>query len=82
MREHLAIIGVVTAFAGVALRLLARYRPGTRSPWLNTLGTGVVALGIAAIALTREGLWWSISSICFAVVAIVLIASALWRMTR
>ncbi len=82
MSGHILTIGVGTAVLGIVLRLVARYRATARSAWLNTLGTGVVALGFGAIALSREGLWWSISSIAFAIVAIVLIAIALLHMHR
>jgi hypothetical protein len=46
-----------------------------RPPWVPRLGLALGALGLAVLANTQRarGISWSISSICFSVVAIVLI---------
>ena len=50
-----------------------RRAPFARAVWAPRLGLALGALGIAVLATTRAGLGWSISSICFALIAIVLL---------
>lgn len=71
-------LGAVTFVAGAALWFAAggRFgapRPGDRPPWLPRLGLALGALGLSVLASTRAGVSWAISSICFSIVAIVLL---------
>ena len=80
-------LGLLTFLTGAVLWFLtgATFGPGrarpTRDPaaptsrpaWAPRLGLALGALGIAVLATTRAGLAWSISSICFALIAIVLL---------
>jgi hypothetical protein len=76
-------IGIITFVAGIALWYRSQSAPGRGPPWLGRLGLGAGALGISTLAMTQPGLSWTISSICFSIVAIVLlgyvIAEALRR---
>jgi hypothetical protein len=50
--------------------------------WLARLGLGIAALGIATGATVARGIGWSISAICFALIAIVLIVTVLAEQLR
>jgi len=66
-------IGIVTFLVGCALWYRSR-RSGARFPArITRLGLGTGALGLGALAMTQPGMFWIISSICFSIVAIVLI---------
>ena len=67
-------IGIVTFVAGVGLWYRTQRAPGRGPPWLGRLGLGAGALGISTLAMTQPGLSWTISSICFSIVAIALLA--------
>ena len=71
-------LGIVTFVVGAILWFLtgARFagpRIRSRPPWVPRLGGALSALGISTMASTRPGVSWSISSICFALIAIVLL---------
>lgn len=71
-------LGIITFLAGAILwfRTGATFSaPGhaARPPWVPRLGVALGAFGISTMASTRTGVSWSISSICFAIVAIVLL---------
>ena len=71
-------LGIVTFLTGAILWFLtgARFagpRFARRPPWVPRLGTALAALGVSTMASTRPGVSWSISSICFALIAIVLL---------
>ena len=67
-------IGIVTFVAGVGLWYRTQRAPGRGPPWLGRLGLGAGALGMSTLAMTQPGLSWTISSICFSIVAITLLA--------
>ena len=72
-------LGAITFLAGAALWWAAggRFRApvaGSRPPWIPRLGLALGALGLSVLASTRPGLSWAVSSICFSLVAIVLLA--------
>ena len=76
------IVGSVTFVAGAALWFFTRPEedaavPPTRPEWVPRLGLALIALGLSTLASTRRGVGWSISSICFSVIAIVLIVMVL-----
>jgi hypothetical protein len=50
--------------------------------WVMRLAAGLTALGLSTLARTQEGLAWSISSICFSLIAIILIGSVVLEMLR
>lgn len=70
-------LGIVTFVAGAVLwfvtgtasgRAMGRY-----APWVPRLGLALAALGLSVLGSTRTGISWDISSICFSVIAIVLL---------
>jgi hypothetical protein len=67
-------IGLATLAAGVALLVTTRRERADVPPWTPRLALAVTALGLATLAATRPGLAWSISSISFSLIAIVLLA--------
>ena len=63
-----------TLLIGAALLWLASRRERSRIPrWVPSLAIAIGALGLSVAASSRPGIGWSISSICFSVIAIVLI---------
>ena len=63
-----------TLLIGAALLWLASRRERSRVPrWVPSLAIAIGALGLSVAASSRPGIGWSISSICFSVIAIVLI---------
>ena len=72
-------LGAITFLAGAALWWTAGGRfgapaAGARPPWLPRLGLALGAPGLSVLASTRPGRSWAVSSICFSIVAIVLLA--------
>ena len=72
-------IGATTFLVGAALWFAVGGRFGAPEgrggpTWLPRLGLALGALGLSVLASTRPGLSWAISSICFSIVAIVLLA--------
>jgi hypothetical protein len=69
----------------VAGALLWRYaaKPGRRGPpWLGRLGLAMGSLGLGTLAMTQRGLGWTISSICFSLIAIIYLVSVLYEQLR
>ena len=75
-------LGVLLLAGGGLLLVTARRERGLVPPWVPRLATAILALGISALATTQRGLGWSISSICFSLIAIILIATVLRELTR
>jgi hypothetical protein len=71
------VVGAVTFVAGAALWFFTRRRPvdDPRAPGasLPRIGIAAAALGLSVLASSQPGLGWSISSICYSLVAIVLL---------
>jgi hypothetical protein len=69
---RLALAG--TLVVGAILLWIASRRERAKVPnWVPVLAVALGALGLSTAASTRQGLGWSISSICFSIIAIVLI---------
>jgi hypothetical protein len=66
-------IGLITLVAGGALWFSARRERAHVPPWLPRLAVAIVALGLGTLAATEPGFWWSLSSISFSLIAIVLL---------
>jgi hypothetical protein len=68
-------LGVGTFVAGAVLWWMAAQttRGHAWPPWVRRLGLALLSLGFATLAQTQSGLVWRVSSICFSVVAIVLL---------
>jgi hypothetical protein len=75
-------IGIVTFVVGVGLWYRSQLAPGRGPPWLGRLGLGAGALGVSTLAMTQDGLAWTISSICFSLVAIALLGAVIVEALR
>ena len=75
------IVGSVTFVAGAVLWFLSRRgtaaRPPATASMLPRLGVALAALGLSTLASAQPGVAWSVSSICFSLVALVLIVTIL-----
>jgi hypothetical protein len=73
----------VTLLVGAALLWVASRRERRRvPPWVPTLAVAIASLGVSTAASTQPGIAWSISSICFSIIAIVLIIVVLRAILR
>jgi len=64
----------VTLVVGAALLWLASRREQSRVPrWVPTLALALASLGVSVAVASQPGIGWSISSICFSLIAIILI---------
>lgn len=75
-------IGILTLLGGVALWVAARREREEVPRWFQRVAVGVVALGVSTLVATRTGLAWSLWSIAFSLVAIVLLGSVIWENLR
>ena len=72
-----------TLIVGALLLWFASRREQSRvPPWVPTLAIAIASLGISVAVATQPGLGWSISSICFSLIAIVLILVVIREMLR
>ena len=72
-----------TLLLGATLLWFASRRERSRVPgWVSILAIAIAALGVSVGAASRPGIGWSISSICFSVIAIVLILVVLRDLLR
>jgi len=77
------LVLAATLVAGGILLWFASRRERTRVPrWVPTLAVAIGALGISTAAASQPGLGWSISSICFSLIAIILIVTVIRDMLR
>lgn len=72
-------LGIVTFLAGSLLFAWTRRRP---DPTPQRLALALAALGLAILASTQPGLWWSVAAIGFATTAIVLLIRVLQASVR
>ena len=75
-------IGLLTFGAGIALWLSARQERAHVPAWMPRLAIAIAALGLSTLAATRDGLGWSVSSISFSVIAIVLLLTVIRETLR
>jgi hypothetical protein len=69
-------LGIITFLAGALLLARTSARPAAGAARRH-LALGLGALGLATLASTQPGPWWSVSAISFSIVAIVLLALVL-----
>jgi peptidoglycan/LPS O-acetylase OafA/YrhL len=67
-----------TLIVGAALLWFTSRRERSRVPqWVPTLAVAIASLGISVAVASRPGIGWSISSICFSLIAIILIVTVI-----
>jgi hypothetical protein len=77
------LVLAATLLVGAILLWFASRRERARVPrWVPTLAIAIGALGISTAAASQPGLGWSISSICFSLIAIILIFIVIREMLR
>ena len=77
------LVLAATLVVGAILLWFASRRERTRVPrWVPTLAIAMGALGISTAAASQPGLGWSISSICFSLIAIILIVTVIRDLLR
>ena len=77
------LVLAATLVVGAILLWFASRRERTRVPrWVATLAVAIGALGLSTAAASQPGLGWSISSICFSLIAIILIVTVIRDMLR
>ena len=69
-------VGIATFLAGALLLAWSRCQPAAPATGRH-LALGLGALGLATMASTQPGPWWSVSAISFSLIAIVLLALVL-----
>ena len=70
-------IGIVTFVAGMVLLASTRREGVTLPAWAPRLAVAVTALGLGTLASTQPGVRWSVSSIAFSLIAIILLLSVI-----
>jgi peptidoglycan/LPS O-acetylase OafA/YrhL len=72
-----------TLLVGAILLYFAARREKERVPkWVPTLAVAIAALGISTAAASQPGVGWSVSSICFSLIAIILIVTVIRDILR
>lgn len=66
-------IGLVTVAIGLTLVVTSRLERDAVPAWLPRLAIAITALGAGTLASTRPGVGWSLSSISFSLIAIILL---------
>ena len=74
-------LGIATFVAGAVLLALARRRPAATAT-AQRLALALAALGLATMASTQAGVWWSVGAIGFSTFAIVLLIRVLQASMR
>ena len=73
----------LTLLVGAALLwVVSKRERGKTPPWVPTLAVAIAALGLSTAASTQVGVAWSISSICFSLIAIILILLVIREILR
>ena len=66
----------------IALWLASRHEKSRVPKWVPTLAVAIGALGLSTAAASQPGIAWSISSICFSLIAIILILLVIREILR
>ena len=75
-------IGIITLVAGLTLLVSTRVEREHVPPWMPRVAIAVTALGASTIVSTRPGIYWSVSSMSFSLVAIVLLIGVIRETLR
>ncbi len=75
-------LGVLTFVTGALLWRYAARPARAGPPWLGRLGLAMSSLGLGTLAMTQRGLGWTISSICFSLIAIIFLVLVLLEQLR
>ncbi|MBC7789543.1 MAG: hypothetical protein H7Z74_06335 [Anaerolineae bacterium] len=70
-------LGSFVFVAGAVLWYVSRREAVIVPPWMPRLGIAVTSLGLSTLAATQPTVAWKISSICFSLVAIILLISVI-----
>ena len=77
------LLGIALFVTGAVAWRLASSGAFVKGPdWLPRLGLGVASLGLGTLSLTQPGLGWSIASIVFGAIAVVLLGTIVLRNLR
>ncbi|HEX5073516.1 MAG TPA: hypothetical protein VFW03_09930 [Gemmatimonadaceae bacterium] len=72
-----------TLVVGAVLLWFASRREQSRVPrWVPTLAIAIASLGISVAVASQPGIAWSVSSICFSLIAIILILVVIREILR
>jgi peptidoglycan/LPS O-acetylase OafA/YrhL len=72
-----------TLIVGAALLWFSSRSERSRVPrWVPTLAIAIASLGVSVAVASEPGIGWSISSICFSLIAIVLILVVIREILR
>jgi hypothetical protein len=75
-------LGIITFLAGSLVWYRSR-EPGARFPGaMARLGLGTGSLGLGTMTMIQPGFAWTVASICFSTIAIILIGSVLFEIRR
>jgi hypothetical protein len=77
------LVLAATLLIGATVLWFVSKREQARVPrWVPTLAIAIGALGLSTAAASQPGTGWSISSICFSLIAIILILTVIREMLR
>ena len=75
-------IGIITLVAGLTLLVSTRVEREHVPRWMPRVALAVTSLGTGTIASTQPGIGWSVSSMSFSLIAIVLLLSVIRETLR
>ena len=75
-------LAIITTVAGLLLFFTSARERDRLPKGFRLVAPGVTALGVAALLLEHQGLWWNVASSALSVVAIVCIGGATLTMFR
>jgi uncharacterized membrane protein YtjA (UPF0391 family) len=75
-------IGTITFVAGLILLVTSRIEREHVPAWMPRVALAVAALGTGTLASTRAGIAWSVSSMSFSLIAIVLLLGVIRETLR
>lgn len=75
-------IGTITLVAGLMLLVTTRLEREHVPAWMPRVAIAVASLGAGTLASTRAGLAWSVSSMSFSLIAIILLVGVIRETLR